>query len=278
MYFFSGGKMQHEKQHQNFAPPSFFRHLITFFTIKQSSSWYGTVWMFEYWIPLHIMDGYNWKNKQKTRIHVTAWPKQVSSCGRQWDSLNTIYGSGRSQKTNYHLLIGQPTWHDHFFSSPSPILIGCLTWSDLGSLSLSAEDEVRWGRKEADAKEHRCSLARRVVSTRTDRPGRMLENKRERLKTFLRKIDEKAIVRIKHFMRERWVRMVSRTAIYRSAGQASPNTECTNGFWLLLDNILSLKIVSGCIYLLLCTIKRNFFYMEGGKKRKEVHPSVNGVC
>lgn len=33
---------------------------------------------------------------------------------------------------------------------------------------------------------------------------RMLENKRERLKTFLRKIDEKAIVRIKHFMKERW--------------------------------------------------------------------------
>lgn len=33
--------------------------------------------------------------------------------------------------------------------------------------------------------------------------GRMLENKRERLKTFLRKIDEKAIVRIKHFMKER---------------------------------------------------------------------------
>ena len=41
----------------------------------------------------------------------------------------------------------------------------------------------------------------------TNRPplaeGRMLENKRERLKTFLRKIDEKAIVRIKHFMKER---------------------------------------------------------------------------
>ncbi|XP_029285797.1 GRAM domain-containing protein 2B isoform X2 [Cottoperca gobio] len=30
----------------------------------------------------------------------------------------------------------------------------------------------------------------------------MLENKRERLKTFLKKIDEKAIVRIKHFMKE----------------------------------------------------------------------------
>ncbi|XP_056132090.1 GRAM domain-containing protein 2B isoform X2 [Lampris incognitus] len=30
----------------------------------------------------------------------------------------------------------------------------------------------------------------------------MLENKRERLKTFLRKIDEKAMVRIKHFMKE----------------------------------------------------------------------------
>lgn len=30
----------------------------------------------------------------------------------------------------------------------------------------------------------------------------MLENKRDRLKTFLRKIDEKAIVRIKHFMKE----------------------------------------------------------------------------
>ncbi|KAK1805898.1 hypothetical protein P4O66_012950, partial [Electrophorus voltai] len=32
--------------------------------------------------------------------------------------------------------------------------------------------------------------------------GRMLENKRERLKTFLRKIDEKAIFRIKHLMKE----------------------------------------------------------------------------
>ncbi|KAK1896883.1 Membrane-bound lytic murein transglycosylase F [Dissostichus eleginoides] len=30
----------------------------------------------------------------------------------------------------------------------------------------------------------------------------MLENKRERLKTFLKKIDEKAIVRLKHFMKE----------------------------------------------------------------------------
>lgn len=33
--------------------------------------------------------------------------------------------------------------------------------------------------------------------------GRMLENKSERLKTFLRKIDEKAIFRIKHLMKER---------------------------------------------------------------------------
>lgn len=32
---------------------------------------------------------------------------------------------------------------------------------------------------------------------------RMLENKRERLKTFLKKIDEKAIFKIKHFMKER---------------------------------------------------------------------------
>lgn len=32
---------------------------------------------------------------------------------------------------------------------------------------------------------------------------RMLENKRERLKTFLRKIDEKAIFGIKHLMKER---------------------------------------------------------------------------
>lgn len=62
---------------------------------------------------------------------------------------------------------------------------------------------MRWGRKEADGKEYRCSLAWRVVSARTGRLRRMLENKRERLKTFLRKIDEKAIVRIKHFMRER---------------------------------------------------------------------------
>lgn len=33
--------------------------------------------------------------------------------------------------------------------------------------------------------------------------GRMLENKRERLKTFLRKIDEKTIFGIKHLMKER---------------------------------------------------------------------------
>lgn len=50
-------------------------------------------------------------------------------------------------------------------------------------------------------------MACSVASTRIDTPlpegRRMLENKRERLKTFIRKIDEKAIVRIKHFMKER---------------------------------------------------------------------------
>lgn len=63
-------------------------------------------------------------------------------------------------------------------------------------------------KKEAEPKQERWSSAWRVVSTRTDGPpplakGRMLENKRERFKTFLRKIDEKAIVRLKHFMKER---------------------------------------------------------------------------
>ncbi|XP_061681172.1 GRAM domain-containing protein 2B isoform X2 [Syngnathoides biaculeatus] len=51
----------------------------------------------------------------------------------------------------------------------------------------------------------RLGLAWRSLSAPTGPPlaeRRMLENKRERLKTFLRKIDEKAIVRIKHFMKE----------------------------------------------------------------------------
>ena len=56
------------------------------------------------------------------------------------------------------------------------------------------------------------------VSFWPDRPplaeGRMLENKRERLKTFLRKIDEKAMVRIKHFMKERWVRRAVPASIF----------------------------------------------------------------
>lgn len=46
--------------------------------------------------------------------------------------------------------------------------------------------------------ERRCETKRPPLAE-----GRMLENKRVRLKTFLRKIDEKAIVRIKHFMKER---------------------------------------------------------------------------
>uniref|UniRef100_H3CXI8 Si:zfos-943e10.1 n=1 Tax=Tetraodon nigroviridis TaxID=99883 RepID=H3CXI8_TETNG len=41
-----------------------------------------------------------------------------------------------------------------------------------------------------------------VVWPATLAEGRMLENKRERLKTFLRKIDEKAVIRIKHLMKE----------------------------------------------------------------------------
>nr|XP_019954125.1 PREDICTED: GRAM domain-containing protein 3-like isoform X2 [Paralichthys olivaceus] len=46
-------------------------------------------------------------------------------------------------------------------------------------------------------------VERRLYTSRAPlAEGRMLENKRERLKTFIRKIDEKAIVRIKHFMRE----------------------------------------------------------------------------
>ncbi|KAK0135352.1 hypothetical protein N1851_028798 [Merluccius polli] len=61
------------------------------------------------------------------------------------------------------------------------------------------------GKRKAEARrpnppeESACSLAKTTAGTR----GTMLENKRERLKTFLRKIDEKAIVRIKHFMKER---------------------------------------------------------------------------
>lgn len=41
------------------------------------------------------------------------------------------------------------------------------------------------------------------VRIRPESGARMLENKRERLKTFLRKIDEKTIFGIKHLMKER---------------------------------------------------------------------------
>ena len=65
----------------------------------------------------------------------------------------------------------------------------------------------RGGDREAGAEQEAEEVWRGAsFLTRTDDHwlrGRMLENKRERLKTFLRKIDEKAIVRIKHFMRER---------------------------------------------------------------------------
>ncbi|TMS20609.1 GRAM domain-containing protein 2B [Larimichthys crocea] len=74
---------------------------------------------------------------------------------------------------------------------------------------LPSVDEVRRRRrrrKKSQAKQEtveESGVERRFDTNR--RPlaeGRMLENKRERLKTFLRKIDEKAIVKIKHFMKE----------------------------------------------------------------------------
>ncbi|XP_052395473.1 GRAM domain-containing protein 2B isoform X2 [Carassius gibelio] len=51
--------------------------------------------------------------------------------------------------------------------------------------------------------DHRVLVHRRVLSACVDlRRGRMLENKRERFKTFLRKIDESAISKIKHLMKD----------------------------------------------------------------------------
>ncbi|XP_018938938.2 GRAM domain-containing protein 2A-like isoform X2 [Cyprinus carpio] len=57
---------------------------------------------------------------------------------------------------------------------------------------------------DAGEKPDHCVLVkRRILSACVDlRRGRMLENKRERFKTFLRKIDESAISRIKHLMKE----------------------------------------------------------------------------
>lgn len=69
---------------------------------------------------------------------------------------------------------------------------------------------MKWGGKGGKRRSRTRTLELGVESRfYTNRPplaeGRMLENKKDRLKTFLRKIDEKAIVRIKHFMKERWV-------------------------------------------------------------------------
>lgn len=57
----------------------------------------------------------------------------------------------------------------------------------------SSQANLRW-------RETGCGV---LILDRTPVGERMLENKRERLKTFLRKIDEKAIFKIKHFMKER---------------------------------------------------------------------------
>lgn len=67
---------------------------------------------------------------------------------------------------------------------------------------------MKWGERAKNTRSQTRTVEFGVESRfYTNRPplaeGRMLENKKERLKTFLRKIDEKAIVRIKHFMKER---------------------------------------------------------------------------
>lgn len=66
-------------------------------------------------------------------------------------------------------------------------------------------DDAIGGDRRTGAKCRRGAERGRDERTAQGRGKNMLENKRERLKTFLRKIDEKAIVRIKHFMKERWV-------------------------------------------------------------------------
>ena len=100
----------------------------------------------------------------------------------------------------------------------SPVVAGADWSADLVRFRLIILISRRWSQeRESEREREREKKSRsqtRTVEFGVDRrfytnrrplaEGRMLENKRERLKTFLRKIDEKAIVRIKHFMKERW--------------------------------------------------------------------------
>lgn len=91
----------------------------------------------------------------------------------------------------------------------SPLVVASADWSaDLVRFKLIILISRRWSRVKKKPKPNKnCGVWRGASffqEPTTLAEGRMLENKRERLKTFLRKIDEKAIVRIKHFMKERW--------------------------------------------------------------------------
>lgn len=86
-------------------------------------------------------------------------------------------------------------------------VVAAADWpADLVRLRLIILISRGWSERRGERRGRKAEAKQEAVEVWRGGPlaeGRMLENKRERLKTFLRKIDEKAIVRIKHFMKER---------------------------------------------------------------------------
>lgn len=102
---------------------------------------------------------------------------------------------------NYFILIGQLVWHDGCWRASrwrwlagklGPIELIILVKRGGGATHRLNKNGGVW----------RGASFHQKPTTLVE--GRMLENKRDRLKSFLRKIDEKAVIRIKHFMKERW--------------------------------------------------------------------------
>lgn len=145
------------------------------------------------------------------------------------------------------LPIGQFVWHDGFSSCH------CQRWlaERLGPIWAHYLNQAsRWskeGRRGPKPRLHKSAGVWRgasfLLEPTTLAEGRMLENKRERLKTFLRKIDEKAVIRIKHFMKERWGNeCASTSAICRRASSTG---------WMLMVSIAMFSPSFrelGCIY------------------------------
>lgn len=110
--------------------------------------------------------------------------------GGRYTSTTPFWLESRSDMTGFPQVVTGSDWSDDLVRFKLIILIS-RRWSKEKEERTNKNGRVRRG---ASFLQEPTTLAE----------GRMLENKRERLKTFLRKIDEKAIVRIKYFMKERW--------------------------------------------------------------------------